>query len=205
MRKLISVLTIAVLVLALAVPTFAAPNSPTLPSGGVTEVTPTVGDAVDPVTGEKVDVVVSEPKLEAGETLQSVAEDALKAAKEAGAPVENATAAEVFDIDMKDGTQPDGSVQVTIVREKDSGEVAAIMYQAEDGTWDKAEFTQNADGTVVVTFKHFCTVVLLMKEATQAPDVPKPTTKPDGGSTGSTGSTGSSSEPTSPQTGYDCA
>ena len=90
MRKLISVLTIAVLVLALAVPTFAAPNSPTLPSGGVTEVTPTVGDAVDPVTGEKVDVVVSEPKLEAGETLQSVAEDALKAAKEAGAPVENA-------------------------------------------------------------------------------------------------------------------
>ena len=199
MRKLISVLTIAVLVLALA-----APNSPTLPSGGVTEVTPTVGDAVDPVTGEKVDVVVSEPKLEAGETLQSVAEDALKAAKEAGAPVENATAAEVFDIDMKDGTQPDGSVQVTIVREKDSGEVAAIMYQAEDGTWDKAEFTQYADGTVVVTFKHFCTVVLLMKEATQAPDV-KPTPKPESGSTGSTGSTGSSSEPTSPQTGYDCA
>ena len=208
MRKFISVLVIAVMMLTLAVPAFAAPDSPgpggdnpgVKPSDNVSEAVPTIGDAIDPTTGAKVEVVVSKPELKDGETLQSVTEGAMQAAEDAGVNVSEANAAEVFNIDMSDGTQPDGSVKVTFVREKDSGTIAAIMYQAEDGTWDSAEFTQNPDGTVVVTFKHFCTVVLLVNDPTVAPDV-KPTPKPDGGSTGGSGS----SEPTSPQTGYDCA
>ena len=201
MRKFISVLAIAVMMLTLAVPAFAAPDSPgpddtpgVKPSDNVSEAVPTIGDAIDPTTGAKVEVVVSKPELKDGETLQSVTEGAMQAAEDAGVNVSEANAAEVFNIDMSDGTQPDGSVKVTFVREKDSGTIAAIMYQAEDGTWDSAEFTQNPDGTVVVT------VVLLVNDPTVAPDV-KPTPKPDGGSTGGSGS----SEPTSPQTGYDCA
>ena len=72
------------------------------------------------------------------------------------------------------------------------------MYQAENGKWNSAKFTDNCDGTGTITFEHFCTVVLLVKEPTVAPDV-KPTPKPEGGSTGGSGS----SEPTSPKTGYD--
>ena len=195
MKKLVSVLLIAMMVLALSVPAFAADRiSPEAPPASVT--TPEVADAMD-ANGEKVELEVSAPELAAGETLESVAEDALKAAEDAGVATEDVTAAEVFDIAMADGTQPTSDVTVTIVREKSSGKVAAVMYQAEDGTWDSAKFTDNGDGTVTITFEHFCTVVLLVKEASQAPDVPvdpdKPA-KPDEGGSG---------KPTSPQTGYD--
>ena len=202
MRKLVSVLVIAVMVLALAAPAFAADSpSPTPPASGaagdVSVEVPVIGDAIGP-DGQKADVVVTAPELAPGETLESVAKDAVKAAEDAGLDIKDATAAEVFDIEMSDGTQPDGSVKVTIVRSSSSGDIAAVMYQAEDGTWDSAKFTDNGDGTVTITFEHFCTVVLLVKEPTAAPDV-KPTPKPEGGSTGST----ASSEPTSPKTGYD--
>ena len=194
MKKLVSVLLIVMMVLALSVPAFAAKPSPPEPPASVTE--PEIKDAMD-ASGEKVQLEVSAPELAAGETLESVAEDALKAAEDAGVDAEDVTAAEVFDIAMADGTQPTSDVTVTIVREKSSGKVAAVMYQAEDGTWDSAKFTDNGDGTVTITFKHFCTVVLLVKEASPAPDVPvdpdKPA-KPDEGGSG---------KPTSPQTGYD--
>ena len=194
MKKLVSVLLIVMMVLALSVPAFAAKPSPPEPPASVTE--PEIKDAMD-ASGEKVQLEVSAPELAAGETLKSVAEDALKAAEDAGVATEDVTAAEVFDIAMSDGSQPTSDVTVTIVREKSSGKVAAVMYQAEDGTWDSAKFTDNGDGTVTITFKHFCTVVLLVKEASPAPDVPvnpdKPA-KPDEGGSG---------KPTSPQTGYD--
>lgn len=195
MKKLVSVLLIVMMVLALSVPAFAA--KPSSPPGPVTNVTePEIKDAMD-ASGEKVQLEVSAPELAAGETLKSVAEDALKAAEDAGVAAEDVTAAEVFDIAMADGSQPTSDVTVTIVREKSSGKVAAVMYQAEDGTWDSAKFTDNGDGTVTITFEHFCTVVLLVEEASQAPDVPvdpDEPAKPDEGGSG---------KPTSPQTGYD--
>ena len=201
MRKLVSVLVIAMMVLTLAAPAYAADGpsepAPSGPAGNVSEAVPTIGDVIGP-DGQKLDVVVTDPKLAPDETLESVAEEAVKAAEDAGLDIKEATAAEVFNIELKDGGQPDGSVTVTFVRELNSGDIAAVMYQAEDGTWDSAKFTDNGDGTVTVTFEHFCTVVLLVKEAEQAPDV-KPTPKPEGGSTGGSGS----SEPTSPKTGYD--
>lgn len=197
MKKFVSVLVIAVMVLALAAPAFAADgDSPAAPEpgydGAVNVEVPEVGDAIDE-NGEKVDVMVSEPELAEDETLESVAADAVQAAEDAGLDVGDVAAAEVFNVEMSDGTQPDGSVMVTIVRDSSSGEIAAVMYQAEDGSWDAAEFTDNGDGTVTITFEHFCTVVLLVKEPTAAPDV-KPTPKPDAGS---------SNGPTSPKTGYD--
>ena len=195
MKKLVSVLLIAMMVLALSVPAFAADRiSPEAPPASVT--TPEVADAMD-ANGEKVELEVSAPELAAGETLKSVAEDALKAAEDAGVATEDVTAAEVFDIAMADGSQPTSDVTVTIVREKSSGKVAAVMYQAEDGTWDSAKFTDNGDGTVTITFEHFCTVVLLVKEASPAPDVPVDPDKPAGPSGSGSG------KPTSPQTGYD--
>ena len=200
MRKLVSILVIAVMVLALAAPVFSV-DGPSEPppgfDGDVSSEVPTIGDVIGP-DGQKLDVEVSAPKLAPDETLESVAEEAVKAAEDAGLDIKEATAAEVFNIEMSDGKQPDGSVTVTFVRELNSGDIAAVMYQAEDGTWDSAKFTDNGDGTVTVTFEHFCTVVLLVKDPTVAPDV-KPTPKPEGGSTGSSGS----SEPTSPKTGYD--
>ena len=202
MRKLVSVLVIAMMVLTLAAPAYAADGPsptppPSGPAGDVSVDIPTIGDVIGP-DGQKLDVEVSAPKLAPDETLESVAEEAVKAAEDAGLDIKEATAAEVFNIELKDGGQPDGSVTVTFVRELNSGDIAAVMYQAEDGTWDSAKFTDNGDGTVTVTFEHFCTVVLLVKEPTVAPDV-KPTPKPEGGSTGGSGS----SEPTSPKTGYD--
>ena len=194
MKKLVSVLLIVMMVLALSVPAFAAKPSPPGPETNVTE--PEIKDAMD-ANGEKVQLEVSAPELAAGETLKSVAEDALKAAEDAGVATEDVTAAEVFDIAMADGTQPTSDVTVTIVREKSSGKVAAVMYQAEDGTWDSAKFTDNGDGTVTITFEHFCTVVLLVEEASQAPDVPVDPDKPAGPSGSGSG------KPTSPQTGYD--
>ena len=194
MKKLVSVLLIVMMVLALSVPAFAAKPSPPEPPASVTE--PEIKDAMD-ASGEKVQLEVSAPELAAGETLKSVAEDALKAAEDAGVATEDVTAAEVFDISMADGTQPTSDVTVTIVREKSSGKVAAVMYQAEDGTWDSAKFTDNGDGTVTITFEHFCTVVLLVEEASQAPDVPVDPDKPAGPSGSGSG------KPTSPQTGYD--
>ena len=194
MKKLVSVLLIVMMVLALSVPAFAAKPSPPEPETIVTE--PEIKDAMD-ANGEKVELEVSAPELAAGETLKSVAEDALKAAEDAGVAAEDVTAAEVFDIAMADGTQPTSDVTVTIVREKSSGKVAAVMYQAEDGTWDSAKFTDNGDGTVTITFEHFCTVVLLVEEASQAPDVPVDPDKPAGPSGSGSG------KPTSPQTGYD--
>lgn len=194
MKKLVSVLLIVMMVLALSVPAFAAKPSPPEPPASVTE--PEIKDAMD-ASGEKVQLEVSAPELAAGETLESVAEDALKAAEDAGVDAEDVTAAEVFDIAMADGTQPTSDVTVTIVREKSSGKVAAVMYQAEDGTWDSAKFTDNGDGTVTITFEHFCTVVLLVEEASQAPDVPVDPDKPAGPSGSGSG------KPTSPQTGYD--
>ena len=194
MKKLVSVLLIVMMVLALSVPAFAAKPSPPEPPASVTE--PEIKDAMD-ASGEKVQLEVSAPELAAGETLKSVAEDALKAAEDAGVATEDVTAAEVFDIAMADGTQPTSDVTVTIVREKSSGKVAAVMYQAEDGTWDSAKFTDNGDGTVTITFEHFCTVVLLVEEASQAPDVPVDPDKPAGPSGSGSG------KPTSPQTGYD--
>ena len=194
MKKLVSVLLIVMMVLALSVPAFAAKPSPPEPETIVTE--PEIKDAMD-ANGEKVELEVSAPELAAGETLKSVAEDALKAAEDAGVATEDVTAAEVFDIAMADGTQPTSDVTVTIVREKSSGKVAAVMYQAEDGTWDSAKFTDNGDGTVTITFEHFCTVVLLVEEASQAPDVPVDPDKPAGPSGSGSG------KPTSPQTGYD--
>ena len=194
MKKLVSVLLIVMMVLALSVPAFAAKPSPPGPETNVTE--PEIKDAMD-ASGEKVQLEVSAPELAAGETLKSVAEDALKAAEDAGVATEDVTAAEVFDIAMSDGSQPTSDVTVTIVREKSSGKVAAVMYQAEDGTWDSAKFTDNGDGTVTITFEHFCTVVLLVEEASQAPDVPVDPDKPAGPSGSGSG------KPTSPQTGYD--
>ena len=194
MKKLVSVLLIVMMVLALSVPAFAAKPSPPEPPASVTE--PEIKDAMD-ASGEKVQLEVSAPELAAGETLKSVAEDALKAAEDAGVATEDVTAAEVFDIAMSDGSQPTSDVTVTIVREKSSGKVAAVMYQAEDGTWDSAKFTDNGDGTVTITFEHFCTVVLLVEEASQAPDVPVDPDKPAGPSGSGSG------KPTSPQTGYD--
>ena len=197
MKKLVSVLLIVMMVLALSVPALAADKiSPEPEISDVTVAKPEVGDAMD-ASGEKVELEVSAPELAAGETLESVAEDALKAAEDAGVAAEDVTAAEVFDIAMSDGSQPTSDVTVTIVREKSSGKVAAVMYQAEDGTWDSAKFTDNGDGTVTITFEHFCTVVLLVEEASQAPDVPVDPDKPAGPSGSGSG------KPTSPQTGYD--
>ena len=194
MKKFVSVLTVAVLVLSLAVPAFAASvPSKEFPIDAVSEV-PTVGDAVD-ANGQKVEIVVSTSQLGAGETLESVAEDAVKAAEDAGLDIKDATAAEVFDIKMADGSQPNGSVTVTIVREANSGDIAAVMYQRADGGWDSAKFTDNGDGTVTITFEHFCTVVLLTKAPTSAADVPT-------SGSSSSGSASTSSKPTSPQTGY---
>lgn len=192
MKKIISVLMIAVMVLSLSMVVFAAEG----PSVTASESTPKVEGAVNEA-GQKVDVVVEKPELKAGETVQSVAAEALKAAEAAKVDVKDAVAAEVFDVSMKDGSQPDGSVKVTIVRDSKSGDVAAVMYQNEtDGSWDSAAFTQNDDGTVTITFKHFCTVVLLVKAPAQAADV-TPTAKPDAKPDSS------SKEPTSPKTGYD--
>ncbi len=193
MKKFISVLVVAVMVLALAAPAFADGPSPAGPAAEI--VVPELGGAVDAATGAKVDVVVSQPELAAGETVESVAADATAAAEAAGVDVAEAVAAEVFDVSMSDGSQPDGSVKVTIVREKGSGEIAAVMYQAEDGSWDKADFIEGDDGTVTITFEHFCTVVLLVKAPEEAPDV-KPDTPSD------TPSSTTPSGPASPQTGY---
>ena len=73
----------------------------------------------------------------------------------------------MFDIDLVhgDGSSLDSPITVTFVRDTSSKEVAAVMYQRDDGTWDSAEFrVDNATGALTVTFEHFCTVVIIVKQ-----------------------------------------
>lgn len=212
MRRFLSVMAVLVLLLSLSVSAFAAPPS-------ISQTPPEVSGPAIGANGEEVAVTVSEFKPEAGETVETVAQSALEAAKELPAVSgEDVTVAEVFDIDMTDGTQPDGSVTVTFVRDTSTGEVAAVMYQKDDGTWDSAWFEVGANGALTVTFEHFCTVVIVTKAVEQTPDTPKPTPTPGGttpgGTTpgGTTGGSGSSStggsssgSPTSPKTGFDAS
>lgn len=189
MKKLLSVLMVAVMLVALAVPALAAEADNQSP-GVEPEPVVTLDSAVD-AEGNPVDVEVSVPAMDQAE-VEAAVDEAIAAS---GLTTEDAESvnADVFDIDW---SAEEGDFPVTVVVTRDSvGDVLAVMYYDEaTSEWSKADFKDLGDGKLQITFEHFCTVVVLTN-ADVEPITP-PADKDDT-------STSDSKEPTSPKTGYD--
>ena len=117
--------------------------------------------AIDPETGEYLEIEVTQPSLAVGETISLYAEDAMKAAETVGAVPGAVYNVELFDISMRDGYELDHPVMVTFGRDSSSEKISFVMIMAEDKHWYSAKYQVNDDGTLSVIFEHFGTVAFI--------------------------------------------
>lgn len=186
MKKLISVMLVAVMVLSLSVVAFA--------EGGSVAKKPDVSVSGQGTTasGEKVDLVVDPVETPLTNAQKTEAEKQAVASAGTGA-----TVGEPFEIHVeKNGVEDENAkgVTVTVVYTGD-GVVAGVLYDNGNGGWDYAAATDKGNGKYEVTFAHFCTAMLVFKAPEKAPDT---TTSKDTNKT-----TTSSTGVTSPKTGWD--
>ena len=182
MRRFLSVVAILTMLLALAVPAFAAEEGASVS----TSVLPEIKEATGVKEGQQL--VIEKTSVSAEQV-----EAAIAASDKAG---EGVVASDVFEIHLEDivnggEVQPDGII--TVVLSGYDGVVDVLALR--DGAWVSVLKSVNADGTVTLAFDHFCPVIVLTKAAVQpeAPSKPEDSGKPDG----------KPSKPTSPQTGFD--
>ena len=136
---------------------------------------PTIVGSPMNAAGEEVDVTLSPCEPEAGETINSIISDFMNFNLSEDNPdlysailSNQAAISDIFDIDLTngDGTSLDSPITVTFI--SDLGNIAGVYYQKVDGTWDRAEFNNELDGSFSVTFEHFCTVIFI-SQAIQLP------------------------------------
>ena len=185
MRKFISVVAVLAMLMSLAVPAFASEGS-------------SVGYALPEAQGQPTDA--DGTPLEGVELVidqSDATEEEIAAAEEAAKALDgvddSAVVSDVFEIHLEDldgaVVEPDGTVVVVLTGL--GNDVVAIMYQAEDGSWDSAKFEKVGDGSYKIWFEHFCTVVVL-SETAPAPTPAQPGDKDK-----------TSDDVKSPQTGFD--
>ena len=186
MKKLLSILLAAVLLLALSAPALANASEPRIvytPSAGYEAIQ--VDD--DPEDGLHLEIRASDP--------DKVNEEGLLAAAGMSEAVKGADSVtfEVLDVVMvRDSTgevvEWHEPIQVVITYDK-SSQVIAVFHQEDDGTWNEIPF-EIGDGTITLYLPHLSTVAFVYTEKSTTPVNPD-----DGG--------GDTDGEKSPQTGYD--
>ena len=154
MKKLISIIAVAALVFALAVPAMAATSSPS-PSGG---------DVVSSASSDDYLIRI----LPAAPTQEELSALAVTAA-EIGGEAEYSTDCVSVEIVNHDGAvvtsqyfQENTAVLVSFVR-NDAREVLAVLaWNAATQTWDSVSFIQNGS-SVFATFPHLCNIAFVVK------------------------------------------
>ena len=197
MKKVLSVLLVAVMLVAFAVPAMAdqGPSEKVDYNVEVLEDPQGTGE----VAGDNPDNLTVEVHPYAGGAQDDDEHDAIKAAQAAveasGVDEAEVDSVDIFDVGVyKEGTkQPGANVTVSVAVEKNGdGEVLGVMYY-HGGAWHKATGVfVGADGKIHFTMAGLCSVVVLYGKTT-APSNPGGNKKPS-----STGST----SPKSPKTGY---
>ena len=148
MKKAITFVLAVMLVLSMAVPTFAATSSPKAPAASETTTASKPEVVVDTKAEVKVELVAVEEveaALEAEEKETFVA--AQETLKEA-APADMKTQYFCyFKAETKDGKKADEPVKLTI---KIANVTKVVVKQFVDGKWVELKATLNEDGTVVI-------------------------------------------------------
>lgn len=186
MKKLISVMLAALMVLSLGVVAFAEQGS-VLAEPGVT-----VESADGLGMGESLVVEPVEQPLTDAEKAdaQDLAKQKVGDGAKLGDPFE-------IHVEFDNGEVDENAGNVTVVFTYDGeGTPVGVLYQRADGGWDYATATGLGGGRYQVTFAHFCTAILVFNAETTPsnPTNPTPSTKP---------AASDSQGVTSPKTGWD--
>ena len=193
MKRFLSIVAVAVLILALAAPAFAVDAVPSVTYEGVNVDKDTV--EAETGSGRHVEVRNANP--------EEVNEENLLNAVEASNKVEEVQAIEVVDIVLVNSStgevvDQDTAIKVAFIYDNAS-DVAAVMIQNDNGTWSDVSFTVSGD-KITLSLPHLTPVALVLGKTKAAPD-----TKPDDSANTNTNTNGASTAAKpgkSPQTGY---
>lgn len=160
MKKKLACLLTALTVLSCAVPVFAAPSS--------TATQPKV-EATTSVEGVSVAV-----QQEVAETVRTeAAAEAQKAAAAVSADTK-ATVLAVVEINLTEGSIPEGGLELTIKAEGvKAGENIVLLHQKADGTWETITPSSVKDGEIVAKFTSLSPVAIVKLEAPKTEEAPK--------------------------------
>ena len=173
MKKIVVILSAILLVVALAVPSFAAGFTPSVEQKGA----PTVVSATDADGNAFADGEVIVTPVSAADSADAAIADGLK---EIGseASVEDLVVRDLFDVSVTGAAAESGSVTVRFNLGLSQSATLIVLHNYEGSNWEiipKDHVKQNADGTVDVTFDSFSPVAFVVDKQETA-DTTTPST-----------------------------